>query len=52
MHDVGTKALGKAIDCHLQLTSSSRSAEKVELHQIVDVHQVVCNQTDQGERTG
>ena len=31
-HDVGTKALGEFIDCHLQLALPSRGAEYVELH--------------------
>ena len=52
VHDVGAKALGEAIDCHLQLALPSKRAEKVELHKIVDVDEVVGDQTDQAERTG
>ena len=52
MHDVSTKALGKFIDCHLQPASPSNGAEEVELNQIVDADQVVCDHTDQAERTG
>ena len=51
IHDVGAKALGEAINCHLQLALPSKGTEKVELHHIVNVHQVVRDQTDQAERT-
>ena len=52
VHDVGAKALGEAINCHLQLALPSKGAEKVELHKIVDVDEVVGDETDQAERTG
>ena len=52
MNDVGAKALGEAVDCHLQLALPSKGAEKVELCEIVDVDEVVGNETDQAERTG
>ncbi len=52
MHDVGAKAIGETINCHLQLALPSKSAEKVELRHIVNVHQVVSDQTDQAKRTG
>ena len=51
IHDVGAKALGEAINRHLQLALPSKGTEKVELHHIVNVHQVVCDQTDQAKRT-
>ena len=52
MNDVGAKALGEAVDCHLQLASPSEGAEKVELREIVDVDEIVGNETDQAERPG
>jgi hypothetical protein len=51
IHDVGAKALGEAINCHLQLALPSKGTEKVELHHVVNVHQVVRDQTDQAKRT-
>lgn len=38
VHDVGAKAIGETINCNLQLALPSKSAEKVELHHIVNVH--------------
>ena len=52
VNDVGAKALGEAINCHLQLALPRKGAEKVELCEIVDVDEVVGNETDQAERTG
>ncbi len=52
MHDVGTKSRDEFINCHLQTTSSSKGAEKVELRQIVYADQVVCDHTDQAKRSG
>ncbi len=51
VHDVGAKAIGETINCHLQLALPSKSAEKAELNHIVNVHQVVRDQTDQAKRT-
>ena len=51
VNDVGAKALGEAVDCHLQLALPSKGTEKVELHKIVDVDEVVGDETDQAERT-
>jgi hypothetical protein len=52
IHDVGAKALGEAINCHLQLAFPSKGAEKVELDTMVDVDEVVGDETDQAKRTG
>ena len=52
MNDVGAKAVGKAVDCHLQLALPSKGAEKVELCEIVDVDEVVGSETDQRNGPG
>jgi hypothetical protein len=46
------EVIGAAINCHLQLALLSKGAEKVQLHKIVDVDEVVGDETDQKERTG
>ncbi len=51
VHDVCAKAISEAVNCYLQLALPSKGAEKVELHHIVNVHQVVRDQTDQAKRT-
>ena len=52
VHDVGAKALGEDINCHLQLAVPHKGAERVELYKIVDVDEVVGDETDQAERRG
>ena len=52
VHDVGAKALGEDINCHLQLAVPHKGAERVELYKIVDVDEVVGVETDRAERTG
>jgi len=51
MHDVGTKALDELVDCHVQTTLPSRSAEKIELDPIIDADQLVGHHPDQTEGT-
>jgi hypothetical protein len=51
MHDVGTKALDELVDCHVQTTLPSRSAEKIELDPIIDADQLVGHHPDQPPET-
>ena len=52
VHDVGAKALGEDINCHLQLAVPHKGAERVELYKIVDVDEVVGDETDQRNGPG
>jgi hypothetical protein len=52
VHDVGAKALDEAINRDFQLALPSKGAQKVELQKVVDVDEVVGDETDQAERTG
>jgi hypothetical protein len=52
VHDVGAKAFLEAINCQLQLALPSKDAEKVKLHEVRSADEVICDQTDQAERTG
>jgi len=52
VNDVSTKSRYEFINRYFQTTSSSKGAEKVELHQIVYADQVMCDHTDQAKRSG
>ena len=51
-HDIDTEALGKMINGHLQLAAPTKSVEKAGLGMIITPNQIVCEETNQAERSG